>query len=271
MGSLSYNATIHFVMKKNTYTLAYEACEKLFSESGQIPTIETIKQVIRINSLNTISTAIKDWKKNLSKAKQFNLNDHSGIPSFLSAAILDIWQQAQLCANNNLQAQWEEIRIQKQSLADKESELIEERIRTQQLTLLAEQKLQEEILHLKNEISQLNQKSEQDHEHLNQLNSLISETNLNNSDLLMQLKQARENTVKLEHQYNKEHEWALNRIEEEKNLCQQNAQHVIHRLQAECDRNKKSAALLQAKVDALTAQTKDYKARIIELEKKYSC
>ena len=257
-------------MKKNTYTLAYEACEKLFSESGQIPTIEAIKLLIGISSLNTISIAIKDWKKNLSKTRQVNINDSDGAPSFLREAISDIWQQALLQATDNLQSQWEECRIQQQLLADKESDLIEERIRAQHLTLLTEQKLQEEITNLKSELAQMSLKSAQDHERIDNLISLTSELKANNSAHLIQLDQARDNYVLLEKQYNKEHDWALKRIDEEKSLCQQNAQHEIKRLQAECHSHKKSAALLQAKVDAMTAQTKDYQAIIGALEKRLS-
>jgi hypothetical protein len=257
-------------MKKNTYTLAYEACEKLFSESGQIPTIEVIKQLIGISSLNTISIAIKDWKKNLSKTRQVNINDPDGTPSFLHEIISDIWQQALLQATDNLQAQWEECRIRQQLLADKESDLIEERIRALHSTMLTEQKLQEEITNLKNELAQITLKSAQDHERIDNLISLTSELKSNNSAHLMQLNEARENFVRLEKQYNKEHDWALKRIDEEKSLCQQNAQHEIQRLLSECHGYKKSAALLQAKVDAMAAQTKDYQAIIGALEKRLS-
>lgn len=257
-------------MKKNTYTLAYEACEKLFSESGQIPTIENIKQLIGISSLNTISIAIKDWKKNLSKTRQFNTNEPAGAPSFLQEAISDIWQQALEQATENLQAQWEECRIQQQLLADKESDLIEERIRTQHLTLLTEQQHQEEITNLRNELVQMTVNSAQDRVRIDNLNSLISELKSNNSALLMQLNQVRDNYVRLENQYNKEHDWALKRIDEEKSLCHENAQHEIRRLQSKCHSYKKSAALLQAKVDAMTLQTKDYQAIISALEKRLS-
>jgi Plasmid replication region DNA-binding N-term len=50
------------MIKKSTYTRAYEACEAFFAETGQMPTIDAIKPLIGVNSPSTISSAIKAWK-----------------------------------------------------------------------------------------------------------------------------------------------------------------------------------------------------------------
>lgn len=257
-------------MKKNTYTLAYEACEKLLAESGRIPTIEIIKQIIGINSPNTISAAIKDWKKSLPKTTGIDIKNDAAIPPSVLEAASAIWQQALLQANNNLHEQLEKIQLEQTVLTNKESELFDERIRIHHLSQLNEQNYLNEISILKAKINSLSIDLTKNKERVEYFRSIISDYEKNNASLLTQLSQEREKFNRLENQYNKEHDWALKRIEEEKHICNLKTHNEIERLKSESYRNKKNKELIQAKLDTMSKQVKSYKDKILEFEKRHS-
>jgi DNA repair exonuclease SbcCD ATPase subunit len=256
-------------MKKSTYTLAYEACEKLFSESGQLPTIETIKHIININSPNTISSAIKDWKKALPQSVKTSFNT-SEMPAFLFETISTIWQQALIQASNIYNVQLKEIQEKQARLASKEAELFDEKIRIEHLSQFNEQKHLDQIANLNLEIIRLTAESAKIIEQIEHYRSLATDYVKNNDLLLKQLNQERDKFKRLEHQYNKEHDWALNRIAEEKSISQQNTQNEIERLKSESSRNRQHKEHIQAKLETATRQINEYKARIQELERSLS-
>jgi chromosome segregation ATPase len=256
-------------MKKSTYTLAYEACEKLFSESGQLPTIETIKHIININSPNTISSAIKDWKKALPQSVKTSFNN-AEMPAFLFEAISALWQQALIHASNVYNAQLEEIREKQARLASKESEMFDEKIRIEHLSQCNEQKHLDQIANLNLEIIRLASETAKNIEQIEHYRSLAADCVKNNALLLEQLNRERAKFNRLERQYNKEHDWALKRIAEEKSISQQNTQNEIERLKSESSRNRQHKEHLQAKLETATRQVNEYKARIQEFERSLS-
>jgi hypothetical protein len=75
---------------------------------------------------------------------------------------------------------------------------------------------------------------------------------------------------RLEIQYDKEHDWALMRIEEEKDRHRQQTQQEMLRLQAETTRSKQDLDLLQAKFDMMVRQQDVNRDRISELERSLS-
>src|SRR5665647_383040 len=82
------------MIKKSTYTRAYEACEAFFAETGQMPTIDAIKPIIGVNSPSTISSAIKAWKNDLSQTIRKDQGVLPGVPANLTDTVNALWQQA---------------------------------------------------------------------------------------------------------------------------------------------------------------------------------
>jgi len=82
------------MIKKTTYTRAYEACEAFFAETGQMPTIDAIKPIIGVNSPSTISSAIKAWKNALSQTIKKDQGLLPGVPTSLTDTVNALWQQA---------------------------------------------------------------------------------------------------------------------------------------------------------------------------------
>jgi hypothetical protein len=75
---------------------------------------------------------------------------------------------------------------------------------------------------------------------------------------------------RLEIHYDKEHDWALRRIEEEKDSHRQQTQQEMLRLQAETTRSKQAVDLMQAQFDTLSRQQEVNRDRISELERSLS-
>jgi len=119
------------MIKKTTYSRAYEACEAFFTETGQMPTIDAIKPIIGVNSPSTISSAIKAWKKRLVT----NPQKRSGCTAWRSACLADmvsaLWQQSLTEARQVYNERYDELQAQQTALAAKEGVLNEESVRIQ--------------------------------------------------------------------------------------------------------------------------------------------
>ena len=79
------------MIKKNTYTRAYEACEAFFTETGQMPTIDAIKPIIGVNSPSTISSAVKAWKIALAHIIRKDQGVPPGVPACLTDTVNTLW------------------------------------------------------------------------------------------------------------------------------------------------------------------------------------
>lgn len=252
-------------MKKNTYSLAYEACEAYFSETGEIPTIEAIKPIININSPTTISNAIKNWKIALSQGSKSQHKNHE-IPLHLMSTITEIWEEALTEANKTLSGQLGNLQEKQAELDARESRLNDESSRIQQLVNLTEQKYQEEVSHLKKEINRITDEYICLKEKNERYQLALSENEKNNAVLAEQIRQEYDKYNRLENQYNKEHEWSIKRIEEEKDNIKQQQQAEIDRLKSESGHCKQANKLLQAKLDLMAKQINKNIERIIDLE-----
>ena len=258
------------MIKKSTYTLAYEACEAFFTESGQMPTIDAIKPIIGVNSPSTISSAIKAWKNALSQAIKKDQGVLPGVPACLTDTINTLWQQALAEAQQVFNERYDELQAQQTAMAAKEAVLKEEATRIQQLLHLSEQKFQDEIEHLKKESGRLTADALSQTEQTERYRSIATEVEKENAVLKETIKQEKDKVQRLEIHYDKEHDWALMRIEEEKDSHRQQTQQEMLRLQAETTRSKQALDLMQAKFDMMSRQQDVNRDRIIELERSLS-
>jgi chromosome segregation ATPase len=258
------------MIKKSTYTRAYEACEAFFTETGQMPTIDAIKPIIGVNSPSTISSAIKAWKNALSQTIKKDQGVLPGVPACLTDTVNTVWQQALAEARQVFNERYDELQAQQTALAVKEAVLKEEATRIQQLLHLSEQKFQDEIEHLKKESGRLTADALSQTEQTERYRSIATEVEKENAVLKETIKQEKDKVQRLEIHYDKEHDWALMRIEEEKDSHRQQTQHEMLRLQAETTRSKQAVDLVQAKFDMMSRQQDVNRDRIIELERSLS-
>ena len=258
------------MIKKSTYTRAYEACEQFFAETGQMPTIDAIKPVIGVNSPSTISSAIKAWKNALSQTIRKDQGLLPGIPASLTDTVNALWQQALAEARQVFNERHDELQAQQTALTTKEAALNEESARIQQLLHLSEQKFQDEIAYLKKESDRLTADASRLAEQTERYRALATEVEKDNAVLKETIKQEQDKVQRLEIHYDKEHDWALMRIEEEKDSHRQQTQQEILRLQAETTRSKQDLDLLQAKFDRMVKQNDVYRNSISELERSLS-
>ena len=107
-------------------------------------------------------------------------------------------------------------------------------------------------------------------EHADRYRSLATEAEKDNAVLKETIKQEQDKVQRLELRYDKEHDWALMRIEEEKDSHRQQTQQEMLRLQAETTRSKQAVDLMQAKFDMLSKQQEVNRDRITELERNLS-
>ena len=258
------------MIKTSTYTRAYEACEGFFAETGQMPTIDAIRPIIGVNSPSTISSAIKAWKNALSQTIKKDQGILPGVPASLTETVNALWQQALAEARQVFNERYAELQAQQTALATKEAVLNEESARIHQLLHLSEQKYQDEIAYLKKESARLTADSVILTEQAERYRALATEVEKGNAVLKETIKQEQDKVQRLEIQYDKEHDWALMRIEEEKDRHRQQTQHEMIRLQAETTRSKQDLNLLQAKCDMMSRQQDLSRNSISELERSLS-
>lgn len=254
------------MIKKSTYTRALEACEAFFVKTGQVPTIDTIKPLIGVNSPSTISSAIKDWKLALATTIKTDQGALPGVPAALTEAVNGCWQLALAEARNVFIEKVDELQAQQTVLADHEATLKVESERIQQLLQLAEQAYQNEIHHLSKENDRLSSETQRLTEQSERYRSLVSEVEKTNAVLTETIRQEQDKVQRLDIQYDKEHDWALKRIEEEKDNHRLQTQQEITRCQSETKRSQQELELLQAKFDRQVTINEQNRDRITELE-----
>jgi chromosome segregation ATPase len=258
------------MIKKSTYTRAFEACEIFFTETGQIPTIDAIKPLIGVNSPSTISSAIKEWKLALSTAIKTDKDSLTGVPEALTEAVNACWQQALEEARQVFQAKVEELHIQQRSMEAQEAALHSESERIQHLLQLSEQHHQKEIGRFKKENDRLTDEARRLTDLAEHYRSMATDVEKDNAVLKETIRQEQEKVQRLEIQYDKEHDWALRRIEEEKESHRLQTLQEMTRCHSETKRSQQDLELLQAKFDKLVKVNDDNRERIIELERRLS-
>lgn len=255
------------MLKKTTYILAYEACESFFSETGKLPTIESIKPIVKVNSPTTISTAIKDWKRNLSVTLKNNQPDGIGIPKILVEALSAIWDQALQEAKLELNTQASLLHETEKTIELQKKALDSEAQRLQQTIPLIEQKYEDKLTLLQDELKRLSILSVTQAEQIEYYRKIATENDKLSAVQAEQIRRQQESYIRLETQFNNEHEWALKRIEEEKCNSKNQVQGEIERLQSELTQYKQSCEILQAKLETLSLQVSKSIEKNIELER----
>jgi hypothetical protein len=104
-------------------------------------------------------------------------------------------------------------------------------------------------------------------EHAERYRDIATEVEKENAVLKETIKQEQDKVQRLELRYDKEHDWALMRIEEEKDSHRQQTQQEMQRLQTETTRSKQAVDLMQAKFDRMSRQQEVNRDRISELER----
>lgn len=254
------------MLKKNTYARAFEACEDFFAETGQMPTIEAIKPIIGVNSPSIISSAIKDWKNALSQTVRKGQGSAPGVPKALSDALSTVWEQALEEANRIVKDRQEGLQAKQKALEAQEQTLNEEAARVQQLVSVTERRFAEEIGYLKKEGGRLAAEAIASREEADRHRSASTALEKDNAVLTEEIRQEKEKFSRLETQYDREHGWALKRIEEEKDSHRQKTQHEMNRLQSETTRSKHTAEMAQAKMEQLSRQVNECKDMASQLE-----
>lgn len=254
------------MIKISTYSKAYEACETFFLETGQMPTIEAIKPLIGVNSPSIISSAIKSWKNDLSQTVRNQQGPEPGIPKAIMATVTELWAQALTEAKACIKTKSDELDAQQAAIDQLSVELKAEADRVGQLLKVTEEKFQEEVSYLKRENERLAAESGQALEQLNFFRATVTAVEMKNAVLTEEIRQEKDKYQKLESQYDREHDWSLKRIEEEKENHRQKTAMEMKRLQSESNRNKQAAEITQAKWEQLSQQLNDFREKVSSLE-----
>jgi chromosome segregation ATPase len=256
------------MIKISTYSKAYEACETFFLETGQMPTIEAIKPLIGVNSPSIISSAIKSWKNDLSQTVRNQQGPEPGIPKSVMTAVTELWAQALTEAKDSIKTKSDELDAQQAAIDQLSVELKAEADRVGQLLKVTEEKFQEEVTYLKKENLRLTTESLQAIEQLNTFRATVTAVDKKNAVLTEEIRQEKDKYHKLESQYDREHDWSLKRIEEEKENHRRESAQEMKRIQAESNRNKQAAEITQAKWEQLSKQLNDFREKASTLERR---
>lgn len=251
---------------ETTYTKAYKACEAFFLETGQVPTIEAIKPLIGVNSPSIISSAIKSWKNDLSQTVRHQQGVDPGVPKALLDAVTDLWTQALTEANNSIQEKRAALDAQQVELDQLAEDLKKETEQISLLVKITEEKYQEETIYLKKENERLTTEAATAVAQVDSYRTTVNAVETKNAVLNEEIRHEKDKYQKLEAQYDREHEWSLKRIEEEKETHRRETAQEMKRLQSEATRNKQAADLAQAKLEQLNQQIQEYRNVSNQLE-----
>jgi len=251
---------------ETTYTKAYKACEAFFLETGQVPTIEAIKPMIGVNSPSIISSAIKSWKNDLSQTVRHQQGVDPGVPKALLDAVTDLWTQALTEANNGIQEKRAALDAQQVVLDQLAEDLKKETDQISQLVKITEEKYQEEANYLKKENERLTTEAATAVAQVDSYRTTVNAVETKNAVLSEEVRHEKDKYRKLEAQYDREHEWSLKRIEEEKEAHRRETALEMKRLQSEATRNKQAADVALAKLEQLNQQIQEYRNVTNQLE-----
>ena len=251
---------------ETTYAKAYAACETFFLETGQVPTIEAIKPIVGVNSPSIISSAIKSWKSDLSQTVRHQQGIDPGVPKPLLDAVTALWGQALAEAKESIKDKMAGLDAKEAALGRLSEELKKEAERIGQLVNVTEEKYKEEAAYLKKENDRLTTEATTAWSQLESYRTAASAVEMKNAVLTEEIRQEKDKYGRLESQYDREHDWSLKRIAEEKENHRRETAQEMKRLQSESTRNKQAADMAQAKLDQLSQQAHDYRNLANQLE-----
>ena len=234
--------------RTDTYELAYRACTELFGETGKMPTIASVKDRISVNSPVTIKKAIDDWLIHLA-AEFINRRKNPGIPDVLFEGISSIWNSAlfeaeksfnqkvkQLAEKETSYKQDLQLAVSQVENANQEKSQVLERFKDQDHYV---QHLKEDLKNLRFEHNSLIEENKQVQQSLE-----VNKTKCTN----LQAKYD-ESQQHWEGRFDKEQNWMLNRIQEEKDRVEQSKSQELNRLLSEVKNHKFEKASLEARLD----------------------
>lgn len=233
-----------------TYTLAYACCDVVLLEDGKFPTIDAIRERIGINSPVVIKRAINDWTLHFVEKHRKKLLIPN-MPTLLMDATEALWQ---LCVNEasksfeqdksaltQREAEWQNT-LTKQQDALKTNAMAWETEKQRMMQELSAQTdlIKEFSLRLDDTVRQLDEANRQ----LNETRQALSHSEGSLAEVRdANTKQMQDWTIKFE----KDHQWHLNRITEEKQALATHYDKVLTDKQRALD-------ISQSKQDALAAQ-----------------
>jgi len=193
-----------------------------------------------------------------------------GVPATLTEAVNACWQQALEEARLVFNEKTKELAAKQAALTAQEAALREEAARLEPLLLMTQERYQEEIQQLKAEIERLVSETRRLLEQSVSDRSLVTELEKANAVLSETIRQEQDKLQRLKTQYNNEHDWALIRIEEEKDRLRLQTQQELSRCQAESQRNQRALVILQAKFDRQASINEQQRERISALERHHA-
>ena len=237
-------------MRRNdTYWTSLQACDQVFKETGAIPTIVVIRDRIGINSPNIISQAIKDFKGSLADQVVKARKDLTGMPAPVVNLAMDLWEAAKAEALASAQQRQDEWAGREQALVAEIAQLSLELEQHQQLSRQLADELDQtqaslQQAHERHKQSETNRQTERhlQQDRYNQLEARFLET----AEELTQEKQRR---ISAEVAYEKQNEWALKRIDEEKDSLKKHYNKELSQLKSSTQKLKADNQLLQAKLE----------------------
>lgn len=238
-------------MKRNdTYWTSLQACDQYFKETGAIPTIVVIRDRIGINSPNIISQAIKDFKGSLADQVVKARKDLTGMPAPVVNLAMDLWEAAKAEALASARQRQEEWAGREQALVESGSQLTLELAKSRQVAeQLAEEldeahaKLRQADEHLSRSETNAQAERQAQMDQTSQLEARLAE-------LSGELAQEKQRRISAEVAYEKQNEWALKRIAEEKEALKRQYAQELSQLKTSAQKLKADNQLLQAKLDS---------------------
>lgn len=246
--------------QSDTYTLAYECCDTVLMEDGRFPTIEAIRDRIGVNSPTVISRAIKDWTLHFVEKHRQSF-ERPDLPVVMLDAATGLWQLALKEANQSFSEQ-------RQALEQRAAE-------DQTLIAQLRQQLQEEQSRWEATLAEIeHQLDEQVDQNAELVRTLAdTERTLKDTDAqwvatreelsrtegsLTALKSAHDaQTKEWSDRFDKQHNWHLHRIEQEKMAARQEHAKTIATLERALEEARLDRATSQARINQLMQQLSD--------------
>ncbi len=237
-------------MKRNdTYWTSLQACDQYFKETGAIPTIVVIRDRIGINSPNIISQAIKDFKGSLADQVVKARKDLSGMPTPVVNMALDLWEAAKAEALASALQRQDEWAGREQALVAEIAQLTLELARTRQVAEQLAEELDQAQARLRQTDDRLSQSKANVHAERNAQQDRYNQLEARFLETAEELTQEKQRRISAEVAYEKQNEWALKRIDEEKDSLKQHYNKELSQLKSSTQKLKADNQLLQAKLE----------------------
>lgn len=255
--------------RTDTYSLAYECCDAVFFEEGRFPTIDAIRDRIHVNSPAVIKRAMNDWTLHFVEKHRRKL-ENPNMPAVIVDAAESLWKLALNQAESEYEVRNREIALResewKSQILSMENDLKEKETNWHD----GRERMNNEILVKSESIKEFAGKLDVTANQLREAETLLStaqqslsrvEGALAESRSAQEI-QAKEWSAKLE----REHDWHLKRIEEEKDAVRDHYSKTITKLNQSLEIGKMDQESLRARLTRIMNQVGDSLERQTKLE-----